>query len=91
MGFPSSRNPDTTINFDLTKPYYAPAETNVDGFVSYQRKIWDNRVDWKVQLNVTNMYKPRDLIPIGVQPWGQISTMRLAPERRWYLTNTFSF
>jgi hypothetical protein len=32
-----------------------------------------------------------DLIGITVQPWGEIATTRLAPERRWYLTNTFSF
>ena len=53
------------VSFDMTKPYYAPAETNVDGIVSYQRKIWDNRIDWKVKLDVTNLYKARDLIPVG--------------------------
>lgn len=37
-----------------------------------------------------NIHGNGDLIPIGVQPWGEYSTVRLPPERRWYLTNTFS-
>jgi hypothetical protein len=28
---------------------------------------------------------------MGVQPWGEIAQVRLPPERRWYLTNAFSF
>jgi hypothetical protein len=91
LGYPTSRNPDGSGNIDLENPYYAPAETNVDAWMSYQRKLWNGRIDWKVQLNVRNLYRDRDLIPIGVQPWGEIATVRLAPERRWYLTNTFSF
>jgi hypothetical protein len=91
LGYPTGRNPDGSGTIDIAHPYYAPAETNVDGWVSYQRKIWSGRIDWKVQLNVRNLYGSSDLIPIGVQPWGEIATVRLAPERRWYLTNTFSF
>jgi catecholate siderophore receptor len=91
LGYPTSRNPDGSGSIDLAHPYYAPDETNVDAWVSYGRKLWNGRIDWKVQLNVRNLYRDRDLIPIGVQPWGEIATVRLAPERRWYLTNTFSF
>jgi hypothetical protein len=91
LGYPTGRLADGTGTIDLAHPYYAPAETNVDAWVSYQRKIWGGRIDWKVQLNVRNLYGSSDLIPIGVQPWGDIATVRLAPERRWYLTNSFSF
>ena len=91
LGYPTGRLADGTGTIDLAHPYYAPAETNVDAWLSYQRKIWSGRIDWKVQLNVRNLYGSSDLIPIGVQPWGEISTVRLAPERRWYLTNSFSF
>lgn len=49
------------------------------------------RIDWKVQLNVRNIIGNHDPIPITVQPWGETAMARLAPERRWYLTNTFGF
>ncbi|MDO8539556.1 MAG: hypothetical protein Q7S40_03885 [Opitutaceae bacterium] len=91
IGYPSTRNPDTSVNVDLQHPFYAPAETNVDAWVAYERKIWSDRIGWKINLNVRNIYGDADPIAIGVQPWGAVATARLAPERRWYLTSTFSF
>ena len=91
LGYPSSRNADTTPSFDRTKPYYAPAEVNGDLWVRYERRIWDGRIQWRAQINVVNLYGDDTPVPIGVQPWGEVASVRLAPERRWYLTNTFSF
>jgi hypothetical protein len=91
IGYPTTRNADKSVNIDLAHPYYAPAETNADAWVSYHRKLWQGRIDWKIQLNVTNLYGTTSPIAVGVQPWGDISTVRLAPERRWYLTNSFEF
>ena len=91
IGYPTSRNPDSSVMIDLAHPYYSPPETNVDAWVSYGCKLWNDRINWKVQLNVRNLYGETDPIAIAVQPWGEVSATRLAPERRWYLTNTFSF
>ncbi len=91
IGYPATRNPNGSVNLDLKNPYYAPSETNVDLFTSYDRKIFGGRVGWKVQLNVRNVIAPDTLIPVTVQPWGESATVRLPPERRWYVTNTFSF
>ena len=91
IGYPTTRKPDGSVTLDLAHPYYAPAEANVDAWISYERKLWKDRVRWKAQLNVRNLYGDPATIAIGVQPWGEASTVRLAPERRWYLTNTFSF
>ena len=55
------------------------------------RAIFGNRVRWKAQLNVRNAIGSDSLLPVTVQPWGEVATTRIAPERRWYLTNTFSF
>jgi catecholate siderophore receptor len=90
-GYPSSRQANGTPVFDKANPWYAPAETNIDAFVGYKRKIWSDRIDWKLQLNATNIYRERALIPVQFQPWGQPANMRLAPAQRWYLTNTFGF
>ncbi len=91
VGLPSTRSPNGAISFDRRNPFYAPSETNVDAFIGYERRIWSNRIGWKVQLNVANIYQERDLITVAIQPWGEVSAARPAPERRWYLTNTFSF
>lgn len=91
VGYPSSRNSDGSVNVDIAHPYYAPAETNVDGWISYERMIFRNRIKWKAQLMARNLVSDNALIPIGVQPWGEYATVRLPPEKRWYLSNTFSF
>jgi hypothetical protein len=91
IGYPTTRNPDASVNLDLAHPFYAPAETNVDAWVGYERAIWNNRIKWKVQLNARNIIADESVIAIGVQPWGGASTVRLPPEKRWYLTNTFTF
>lgn len=91
IGYPSNYNSDGLAVSDLNNPYYGPAETNVDFFAGYTRKIWDNRILWKAQLNVRNAIGEGDIIGVTSQPTGEIAVARLAPERRWYLTNTFSF
>ncbi len=91
IGYPTSYTSSGSVFIDRTKPYYGPAETNVDVFASYSRKIFSNKIDWKIQLNVRNAIGDGELIAITTQPDGSPASVRLAPERRWYLTNTFSF
>lgn len=91
IGYPSTRNANGTVTLDLAHPYYAPAEANFDAWISYGRKVWNNRIDWKVQLNARNLLQSSDPIAVGAQPWGEYSVVRLPPERRWYVTNTFRF
>ena len=91
IGYPIARNPDLSVTTDIKHPYYAPGETNVDAWVAYTRKLWRNRIEWKVQLNAKNLFGGGDPIAVTVQPWGDVAATRLPPERRWYLNNTFSF
>jgi len=91
IGYPTSYTPAGSVFIDRNKPYYGPAETNVDGFASHTRKLYRNKIDWKVQLNVRNVVGDGERIAITTQPDGSPASVRLAPERRWYLTNTFSF
>jgi hypothetical protein len=92
IGYPSSRSADGAAHFDLSRPFYVSPETNVDGWISYERPIWSGRVTWKAQLNINNMIGRSDLIPVVAQSWdGTVAQYRLPPERRWYLTNSFSF
>jgi len=53
--------------------------------------LLQNRINWKVRLNATNLVGDTSPIPVTTQPWGATAFARIAPERRWYLTNTFEF
>jgi len=92
IGFPPIPNPTNPgrVNFDLDNPFYGPAETNIDLWVGYSRRLSD-RIDWRVQLNVRNVGMGNDLIPITVQPDGTPATLRISPHQAWSLTNTFRF
>jgi len=91
IGYPVSYTSTGSVFIDRNKPYWGPDELNVDFFASYGRRLWKNRLDWKVQLNVRNAIGQGDLIPITAQPDGSPAAVRLAPDRRWYLTNSFNF
>ena len=87
---PNATNP-ALASFDLTKPYYGPAEAAVDLWVSYERKL-TKKIDWKIQLNVYNVGKKDGLIPISVEPDGHTwAAARIAPVQEWQLTSSFMF
>jgi len=77
--------------YDLSKPYYGPTEDAFDMWLSYEHKL-TSKINWKIQLNVRNLFAKDEVIPISVQPDGETWAMcRIAPSREWFLTNTFSF
>jgi len=95
IGYPAIPNPDTSVTypvyvFDIANPYKGPAETDVDLWVGYGRRILKN-VDWRIQLNVRSVGKGNDLIPITAQPDGTPAGYRIAPRQYWSLSNTFRF
>jgi hypothetical protein len=92
IGYPIILGPDRVNGIiDVQHPYYGPAETNVDLFVGYKRKIYKDKVMWNVQLNVRNVGKRDYLIPVSAQPDGTIDTPRIGQAQSWTLTNTFEF
>jgi hypothetical protein len=91
IGYPATYRPDGAAFIDIAHPYYGPAETNVDMFTGYTRRLWKARIEWKIQLNVRNALGRDEAIPITAQPNGSTASARIPPEQRWYLTNTFFF
>jgi len=93
IGYPVIPNPTNHAlgSFDLTKPYYGPAENALDLWISYDHKL-TRKINWSIQLNVYNVGKKDSLIPISVEPDGHTwAAARIAPTQEWELTNTFSF
>jgi outer membrane receptor protein involved in Fe transport len=80
----------TTVTYDLNRPYLGPSEGNLDLWVGYYRRLGE-RIDWHIQLNVRNVFADGDLIPINTQPDGTPGAWRLGAQRMWTLTNTFKF
>lgn len=91
IGYPVLADAGGLATFDLSKPYYGPAEKGIDLWVSYERKLTKS-IGWKIQANVRNLGNKNGLIPISVQPDGQTwAGVRMQPVEEWFVTNTFTF
>ena len=91
IGYPVVPGAGGLASFDLTKPYYGPSEDAFDAWVSYERRL-TKKINWKIQLNGRNLLGKEELVPISVQPDGKTwASVRIAPNREWFVTNTFSF
>lgn len=84
------RNPDY-ISYDLSKPYRDSSETNFDVWVGYNRKLFHDKINWRIQLNIANVGVGNELLPVTVQPDGTPAAYRIRPPQQVFLTNTFNF
>ncbi len=91
IGFPLVTGPAGVLTTDVTRPIYGPRETHVDAWIGYKRRIWRDRVEWRLQLNVRNVFGNDDLVPVAANPDGQISAWQIPLERSWELTSTLRF
>ncbi len=77
---------------DINNPYFDGKQSNYDMWVSYRVPLMKERVDWKMQLNVQNVFaNDDDVIVTAVNPNGNAARVRFAPQRSIFLTNTFRF
>ncbi len=91
-GYPLEDPDNDGINTpDLSRPFFGDPELNGDLWVSYKRKIYDGKIDWKIQLNVRNLIGGNDNIPVITNPDGELAVFRNPLPQEVFLTNTFSF
>lgn len=79
------------ISYDLSSPYTDAEETDFDLWIGYQRRIFHNKINWRAQLNVSNLGVGNELVPVTVQPDGTPAAYRIRPPQQIFLSNTFSF
>ena len=85
------------MKIDLTHPYFGPAESNLDAFAGYTRRLWKNSIEWRVQLNVRNVldqYTVYPLIDVDTRDGNHTPTTAIytLKEPRTYLfTSAFRF
>ncbi len=75
---------------DLDKPYYADATDAVDVWFGRNIKLND-KVDWRIQVNVRDLFQDGELIPLSVQPDGSPGSYRIPGSTEWTVSNSFSF
>jgi len=92
LGYPPMGNPNdpASIEYDFAKPYRGPAETNIDLWVGYSRRLSD-KLNWHVQLNVKDAFQGKGLIPITYQPNGKPAAFRIVSGQTFTLSNTIEF
>jgi len=85
-------NDDGVAIPDPDNIFEGDSDVTFDSWVSYSRKIMEDRVNWKIQLNVRNLFGDEDDIAIYTNPAGVDRIFRVAPDvRSWFVTNSFSF
>lgn len=85
-------NGQSTLDLaDTSRPVYDRARYYTDVWISYRRKIFSNKVDLKVQLNVANVFENGRLQPVAVNYDGQPYSYRIIDPRQFTLTTTLSF
>lgn len=81
---------DLTLS-DVTRPIYDDANTYIDLWASYSRRVWNDKVNMKIQLNVVNVFESGGLRIVGVNYDGSPNSFRIIDPRQFILTTTFDF
>ncbi len=92
---------DSTFNFgglnnypglinDLENEYRGDAVVAGGMFVSYNRRIFNNRVNWRVQVNAQELFSEQGLRVFAANGDGS-PVYSIAPPRTFQLTNSFDF
>ncbi len=76
---------------DVAHPFYGPTDLNLDSWIRYERRIYNDKVAFSVQFNVFNVLGDDDLVPIATQPTGRVAAYRMPAARRSELTTKFDF
>ncbi|MFZ5494763.1 MAG: TonB-dependent receptor [Verrucomicrobiota bacterium] len=80
------------LELDPNRPIYSDPETYVDLFVTYNTKLFDDKVRARFQLNVKNAGESGGgLLPTSAFFDGRISTYRIIDPRQFILSATFDF
>jgi outer membrane receptor protein involved in Fe transport len=76
----------------LDAPIYGDSTAETELFFGYARRFYNNKVNWRVQLNVRNVFDDRDPMGQRANITSGFVTVYAVPEpRSFILTNTFTF
>jgi hypothetical protein len=81
---------DLTLS-DVSRPIYDDGNTYIDLWGSYSRRIFNDKVNMKIQLNVVNAFENGGLRIVGVNYDGSPNAYRIIDPRQIILSTTFDF
>lgn len=90
-GYVQIVDPEIGVIPDVSRPFYDDGIFSGDAWISYRRMLFDDKVNWLIQLNVRNLVGESGNIPVKTNPDGQVAVIRIPNPRTFYLTNTFKF
>lgn len=93
IGYPS-KLVNGLLVADINRPHMAPAETNVDAWLRYKRRIFRDKIDWQIELRVQNLNtNAQNLIPVQStrDEAYRVAVWRVGPPQVWRLSNSFRF
>jgi hypothetical protein len=76
---------------DISRPIYDDGNSYTDLWASYTRRILNDKVRWKIQLNVSNVFENGGLRTVGVNFDGSPYAFRIIDPRQFILTSSFDF
>ncbi|MBK1879348.1 TonB-dependent receptor plug domain-containing protein [Pelagicoccus mobilis] len=82
---------DGIIRSDLDNPFTGPDLFNVGLHASYKKKVFNDKVNWKVQMNIQNLIGDDDINATRINSNGEVAAWRVGRDRYVQLTNTFTF
>ena len=96
IGFPFKNDPELGLIPDVNNPFYESDILNMSLHASYSKKLFNNKIDWKIQLNlrnigdedpfVTRRTAQRDNPTVGIP-----DRVSRGNPQEWVLTNTFKW
>lgn len=94
IGYPTTLEADGTLVADLANPHIAPAITNIDAWVRYNRRLLKGKLDWTIEFRVQNLnHSAQDLIPVraNLSTNYSVAQYRVGPPRVYSLSNSLKF
>jgi hypothetical protein len=91
-GKASGLNGSTLLDVsDITRPIYDDDNSYTDLWFAYSRRILNDKVRWKLQLNIANVFENGGLQAVGVNYDGSPYAFRIVDPRQFILTSSFDF
>ena len=91
-GRASGLNGSTLLDVsDVSRPIYDSDNSYTDLWAAYTRRILNDKVRWKLQLNIANVFEDGGLQAVGVNYDGSPYAFRIVDPRQFILTSSFDF
>ncbi|HVS51086.1 MAG TPA: TonB-dependent receptor plug domain-containing protein [Opitutaceae bacterium] len=89
-GIPINGDITVATAYDPNRPVYDKAHTYVDAFVTYNMRLFNDKVRARFQLNGRNLQESKaHLEPVGAYPDGSAHTFRIIDPRNFVFTASF--